>query len=107
MNNEHQLEEEILASFERGEWRKVRNQGREINRLTTAAREILLKSKRVNIRMSALDLESLQGRAVEEGVPYQTLMSSVLHKYVSGRLVEVGTVKRPGETRSKSAKRVG
>ena len=42
---------------------------------------------RVNIRMSKKDLEALQTRALEEGIPYQTLMASILHKYVSGRLV--------------------
>ncbi len=43
---------------------------------------------RVNIRISRKDLEALQKRALAEGIPYQTLMASVLHKYVSGRLVE-------------------
>lgn len=88
MSDERRLEEEILASFERGEWKPVRNQKREIARLTAAAEATLLKNKRVNIRISARDLEGLQARAAEEGVPYQTLMASVLHKYVSGRLVE-------------------
>jgi len=48
----------------------------------------LLKNKRVIIRISSRDLEGLQARAAEEDVPYQTLMASVLHKFVSGRLVE-------------------
>jgi predicted DNA binding CopG/RHH family protein len=42
----------------------------------------------VNIRISAKDLEALQKRALEEGLPYQTLIASLLHKYVAGRLVE-------------------
>lgn len=88
MNDERQLEQEILASFERGEWKPVRNQKREIARLRASAEATLLKNRRVNIRISARDLEGLQARAAEEGVPYQTLMSSVLHKFVSGRLVE-------------------
>lgn len=88
MNDERRLEQEILASFERGEWKPVRDQKREIARLRKAAEATLLKNRRVNIRISSRDLEGLQARAAEEGVPYQTLMSSVLHRFVSGRLVE-------------------
>ena len=88
MNGEKLLEQEILASFERGEWKPVRNQKGEIARFRAAAEATLLKNKRVNIRISSRDLEGLQARAAEEGVPYQTLMASVLHKFVSGRLVE-------------------
>ena len=86
--NERLLEEEILASFVRGEWKPIRNQKREITRFKASAEATLLKNKRVNVRISARDLEGLQARAAEEGVPYQTLMTSVLHKFVSGRLVE-------------------
>ena len=89
MNGERLLEQEILASFERGEWKPIRNQKGEIARLRAAAEATLLKNKRVNIRISSRDLEGLQARAAEEGVPYQTLMASVLHKFVSGRLVEM------------------
>ena len=88
MNGERLLEQEILASFERGEWKPIRNQKGQIARLRAAAEATLLKNKRVNIRISSQDLEGLQARAAEEGVPYQTLMASVLHKFVSGRLVE-------------------
>jgi predicted DNA binding CopG/RHH family protein len=88
MNDEKLLEQEILASFERGEWRSIRNQKGEIARIRASAAATLFKNKRVNIRISSLDLERLQARAAEEGVPYQTLMASVLHKFVSGRLVE-------------------
>jgi predicted DNA binding CopG/RHH family protein len=88
MNGERHLEQKILASFERGEWKPVRNQKGEIARLKAAAEATLLKNKRVNIRISSRDLEGLQARAAEEGVPYQTLMASVLHKFVSGRLVQ-------------------
>ena len=88
MSGESLLEQEILASFERGEWKPVRNQKGKVARLRAAAEATLLKNKRVNIRISSRDLEGLQARAAEEGVPYQTLMASVLHKFVSGRLVE-------------------
>lgn len=88
MNAERLLEEEILASFERGEWKPVRSQRGEMARIQASAQAALLKNRRVNIRISSRDLEGLQARAAEEGVPYQTLMSSVLHKFVSGRLIE-------------------
>jgi predicted DNA binding CopG/RHH family protein len=89
MSSERLLEQEILASFDRGEWKPVRNQKGEIARFQAVAKATLLKNKRVNIRLSSRDLEGLQAKAAEEGVPYQTLMASVLHKFVSGRLVEV------------------
>jgi predicted DNA binding CopG/RHH family protein len=88
MKVERRLEEEILASFERGEWAPVRDQRGEIARLRAAAEATLLKNKRVNMRISSRVLEGLQARAAEEGVPYQTLMASILQKFVSGRLVE-------------------
>jgi predicted DNA binding CopG/RHH family protein len=88
MGSERLLEQEILASFDRGEWKPVRNQKGEIARFQAVAKATLLKNKRVNIRLSSRDLEGLQAKAAEEGVPYQTLMASVLHKFVSGRLVE-------------------
>jgi predicted DNA binding CopG/RHH family protein len=106
MNGERLLEQEILASFERGEWKPVRNQKGEIARLRTAAEATLLKNKRVNIRISSRDLEGLQAKAAEEGVPYQTLMASVLHKFVSGRLVETQSriTTRSTRTRAKAAR---
>jgi len=81
-------ERELLDSFERGEWVPVKNQKREIAGHRQYARNTLAKDKRVNIRISSKDLDRLQTIAVEEGIPYQTLMSSVLHRFVSGRLVE-------------------
>ena len=105
MNGERLLEQEILASFERDEWNPVRNQKVEIARLKAAAETTLLKNKRVNIRISSRDLEGLQAKAAEEGVPYQTLMASVLHKFVSGRLVDTQTrTTRSTRTRAKAAR---
>jgi hypothetical protein len=57
-------------------------------RLKAAARATAIKDRRVNIRLSSGDLSDIQARALEEGVPYQTLIASVLHKYVTGRLAE-------------------
>ena len=88
MDKERKLEEEILASFERGEWQPVPKNKNEIARFSAMASASLTKDKRVNIRISSRDLDDIQAKAAEEAIPYQTLMSSVLHKYVTGRLVE-------------------
>ena len=85
---EGKYEEDILASFERGEWQSVPNFKDEIARYAASAAATLAKDKRINIRLSSRDLEDVQTRAAEEGMPYQTLIASVLHKYVSGRLIE-------------------
>ena len=79
-------EREIKRSIEDGEWESVRGRAKEVSRYQEYARSTFRKDRRVNIRISSKDLEALQMRAIEEGIPYQTLMSSVLHKYVTGRL---------------------
>jgi predicted DNA binding CopG/RHH family protein len=81
-------EKKILDSFERGEWHSVKNLKKEIEKHQQYARATLSKDKRINIRISSKDLEEIQAIAVEDGIPYQTLISSILHRYVSGRLVE-------------------
>lgn len=81
-------EQALLESVERGEWKSVKNLSAEKKRYQAYARATFAKNKRVNIRIAEKDLNALQTRAVEEGIPYQTLMSSVLHKFVSGRLGE-------------------
>lgn len=103
MDKESKLEEEILASFERGEWRSVPNLNAEIARFASMASASLVKDKRVNIRISSRDLEDIQAKAAEEAIPYQTLMASVLHKFVTGRLVEApsGITSRSSGTRQK------
>ena len=60
----------------------------ELARMRAAARATAIKDKRVNIRLSSVDLLDIQARALQEGMPYQTLIASVLHKYVTGRLSE-------------------
>ncbi|RLA19936.1 MAG: antitoxin [Gammaproteobacteria bacterium] len=80
LNNE---EKELLESYENDEWVSI---SEDVNKYKAAAKNTFKKNKRVNIRISEVDLELLQERALIEGLPYQTLMSSVLHKYVTGRL---------------------
>jgi len=81
-------EKKMLESYERGEWRTVKNPKGEIRNLSSAARNTLQKDKRINIRMSSRDLDQVQVIAAQEGIPYQTLISSVIHKYVSGSLTD-------------------
>ncbi len=79
-------EKALMESVESGEWKRVSHFEKEKKKAILSARETLKKNKRVNIRISQVDLEYLQKRAFEEGIPYQTLMSSVLHKFAHGRL---------------------
>jgi predicted DNA binding CopG/RHH family protein len=81
-------EKELLKSVEDGEWESVPNFKQEAKRYQEAARATLRKDKRVNIRMTERDLVRFQKKAMEEGLPYQTLISSVLHKYINGSLKE-------------------
>ncbi len=78
---------EILRSFENGKLKSVATKA-ELAKLKAAARATAIKDRRVNIRLSSIDLGDIQVKAMEEGVPYQTLIASVLHKYVTGRLAE-------------------
>ena len=81
-------ERELLDSYERGEWKSVKNLKEEIEKHRGYARQTLKKDKRVNTRISSMVLDELQTRAVEDGMPYQTLISSILHRFVTGKLVE-------------------
>lgn len=101
MDKETKLEEEILASFERGEWQSSARQKSEVKRYAGIASAALAKDKRVNIRISSRDLNDIQAKAAEEAIPYQTLMASVLHKYVTGRLVEPSSTPTPNTSRQK------
>ena len=83
-----QEEKNILDSYDRGEWRSVKKPKEEIRILGAYAHSTLQKDKRINIRMSSKDLDQVQVIAVQEGVPYQTLISSIIHKYVSGSLID-------------------
>ena len=86
-----QLTEEeldILERYERGELKAVANMEQEIQWAREAARNTLNKTKRVNLRVTERDFNLAHARAREEGIPYQTLLSSVIHKYLRGRLVE-------------------
>lgn len=85
----NQEEKDILESVERGEWVSVKNEKKEIAMHQQYAKNTLRKDKRINIRISSRDLEQIQTIAVEDGIPYQTLISSVIHRFVSGKLVTI------------------
>jgi len=89
-NDLHLTSEEkaILESVESGEWQSVEDAEQAIARYRAYAEATVRKDKRINIRISKRDLNLLKKRALEEGIPYQTLIASILHKYVSGRLTE-------------------
>ncbi len=80
-------EQDLLNSVERGEWKTVTGKT-ELRKYQDAAKAMLKKDARLNIRISSRDLQYLQKQAMRDGLPYQTFVSSLLHKYVAGRLVE-------------------
>ena len=96
-------ERDILSAYDKGTLVSARPTKAQLAALREAARATFLKSRRVNIRLSAADLLDIQARAYEEGVPYQTLIASVLHKYVSGRLREKRAASSPA-TRKRAAR---
>ena len=103
MPNIDDYEIEILSAYEKGKLKSVATKG-ELAKFKAAARATAIKDRRVNIRLSSGDLSDIQVKALEEGVPYQSLIASVLHKYVTGRPAEQPdrVAKQP---RSRSPKR--
>ena len=81
-------EKELVKSLGTETWVSVDNLEKEINKHQKIAQNTLKKDKRINIRLSAHDLEALKTNAVEVGLPYQTLVSSILHQYAAGRLIQ-------------------
>ena len=79
-------ERAILESVERGEWRSTRRLDRERSAYAREAAATFRRDRRINIRVSTRDLDSIRKRALQEGLPYQTLIAGVLHKYATGRL---------------------
>ena len=83
-------EREILLSHERGEWKPVPNQKKEIARYRVYARhtlEKMRKSESISIRFAPDVLHAIKAQAAEEGIPYQTLITSLAYKYVRGKKI--------------------
>jgi len=81
-----QEEKELMESIERDEWQPVKNIDQEKQKAIAAARNTLRKDKRINLRLTQKDYHQIQIKAIEEGIPYQTLISSIVHKYLNGSL---------------------
>lgn len=81
-----QEEKELMESIERDEWRPVKNIDQEKKKAIAAARNTLRKDKRINLRLTQKDYHQIQIKAIEEGIPYQTFISSIIHKYLNGSL---------------------
>ncbi len=85
-NNNHIDEEErIMAALETCGYESVENEAAEVQRYTKMFKESGTKVKRVNIRMTTRDAEKAQAMALREGIPYATLLTSVLHRYFTGQ----------------------
>ena len=82
-------EREFISSIESGEWREVGDLASAVVEARQIAAATLAQSERMNVRISSADLKALKARAIEEGLPYQSLVTSVLHKYVTGQFEEV------------------
>jgi predicted DNA binding CopG/RHH family protein len=80
-------EREFGDSYAKGQWRSMPGLKKIIKEHTLIARNTIRKNKNINIRVTQFDLDMLRSRAIEEGMPYQTLISSILHKYVTGTLI--------------------
>ena len=83
-----QEEKDLMESIERDEWQSVKNIDRERKKAIAAARNTLKKDKRINLRLSHKDYHQIHIKAIEEGIPYQTLISSIVHKNVNGSLTQ-------------------
>lgn len=89
---EHKLdkeEQEILDAIEAGEWEIIKPKKAELNYYAQIAKNTLKKDQRMNIRISKVDLDGIKAKAAEEGIPYQTLVTSIIHKYVTGKFSDL------------------
>lgn len=76
-------EKQLLEEIEKGEWVPVKNFAKRKKELMEVARHTLNKTRNINLRLSERDLQKLKAKAIREGIPYQTLASSILHKVAS------------------------
>ncbi|MHB8348567.1 MAG: hypothetical protein ACYDHM_15745 [Acidiferrobacterales bacterium] len=100
------FEDQISEDYEKGHFESVAPSKAELKKYREAARATFIKDRRVNVRLSSPDLMDIQTRAAEEGVPYQTLIASVLHKFVTGRFTEKSSrliVRSSGRTKRRRA----
>ena len=99
-------EEQVTRDYENGQFKSMTPSKSDLKRFKEAARATFIKTRRVNVRLSTPDLIDIQTRAAEEGIPYQTLIASVLHKFVTGRFTEKPsrlTTRESGRTKRRRA----
>lgn len=82
-------EKELLKSYENGEWKSIKDFENKKAEYQRYARNTAIKNRRINIRLSEKDLSNLKAKSLEQGMPYQTLVASIIHKYISGKFKEV------------------
>jgi predicted DNA binding CopG/RHH family protein len=81
-------EKELLKSYEKGEWKPIKDFEKKKSEYRQIAKNTVAKNKRINIRLTEKDLANLKAKSLEEGMPYQTLVASIIHKYISGKIKE-------------------
>jgi len=89
----NKYEKELEKSFDNSEWISVKDLEKQKENYAQVARNTFQKNKRINIRISEWDLIRLKAKSLKQGIPYQTLVSSLIHKYVTETLVERNGVK--------------
>lgn len=82
-------EKELLKSYEKGEWKSEKDFEKKKLEHQRYAKNTMTKNKRINIRLTEKDLANLKAKSLEEGMPYQTLIASIIHKYISGKFKEI------------------
>ena len=88
MNQLDGEERELLRSYELGEWKSVANLEAEMERYREYARTTLELDRSVDVPISSSDLDAIQKLAIEEGMPFQALMSSIVHNYLAARMLD-------------------
>ncbi|MBU2506936.1 MAG: antitoxin [Bacteroidetes bacterium] len=81
-------EKELLNSYEKGEWKSIKDFEKKKLEYQRYAKNNAAKNRRINIRLTERDLTNLKAKSLEEGMPYQTLVASIIHKYISGKFKE-------------------
>ncbi|MBM4309210.1 MAG: hypothetical protein FJ123_20985 [Deltaproteobacteria bacterium] len=79
-------EKGIIDAYEKGRMRLYAPSKKEIEAIKATAKKTLVKDKRITIRLYAHDYKGIQKKAMEMGIPYQTLISGIIHRYIEGEL---------------------
>ncbi len=87
MDHPEKYEEDIIQSFEHGEWTSTKELDRLKKYYAQQAKNSLKKNKRINIRISESDLIRLKAKSIESGIPYQTHIAMLIHQYVTGQFI--------------------